>query len=58
MNKRKKRKKKIKLNPIVLAALVLVGGFFAFKIITFLGCMATYGEGGYCWHLTFLPTLK
>ena len=58
MMKKKTKSKKNKINPIVLAAIILVGGFFALKIISFLGCLVSYGEGGYCWHLTFLPTLK
>ena len=58
MKKNRRKKNKNKMHPIVLAALVLVGGFFAIKIITFLGCLVSYGEGAYCWHLTFLPTLK
>jgi len=47
-------KNKKKINPVVLAAIVLVGGFFAYKILAFIGCYISYGDGGTCWHLTFL----
>ena len=42
-----------KIEPVVLAAIILVGGFFAYKIISFIGCYISIGEGYTCWHLTF-----
>jgi len=45
--------KKNKINPIVLAAIILVGGFFAYKIIAFLGCASTYSTDD-CFAIVFL----
>ena len=45
--------KKNKINPIVLAAIILVGGFFAYKIIAFLGCTSTYAADD-CFAIVFL----
>ena len=54
MKKNRRKKNKNKMHPIVLAALVLIGGFFAIKIISFLGCLSTDIDASSCWHLTFL----
>jgi len=43
-----------KINPVVLAAIILVGAFFLYKFLAFLGCYISYGEADTCWHLTFL----
>ena len=45
--------KKNKINPIVLAVIILVGGFFAYKIIAFLGCTSTYSTDD-CFAIVFL----
>ena len=50
---KKKNKKTNKMHPIVLAALVLIGGFFAIKIISFLGCLPSGRGAANCWHLSF-----
>ena len=41
-----------KVNPIILIALVLVVGFFAFKIMSFLGCYVRIEDANECWKLT------
>ena len=41
-----------KINPIVAAAIILVGGFFAFKIMSFLGCYVRIEDVEKCWKLT------
>ena len=40
-----------KVNPLVIAALVLVVGFLAFKIMSFLGCYVRIEEFDQCWKL-------
>ena len=41
-----------KINPVILILIVLVGGFFAFKIMSFLGCYVRIEDGNVCWSLT------
>ena len=41
-----------KINPIILIAIVLVGGFFAFKIMSFLGCYVRLEDVDACRKLT------
>ena len=41
-----------KINPILAAAIILIGGFFAFKIMSFLGCYVRIEDGNMCWNLT------
>ena len=47
-----------KINPIVLIAIVLIGGFFAFKIMSFLGAYLggvfhdLYGSYDYAWYIS------
>ena len=41
-----------KINPIIAAAIILVGGFFAFKIMSFLGCYVRIEDANTCWSLT------
>ena len=53
MKKNRRKKNKNKMHPIVLAALVLIGGFFAIKIISFLGCLPSGMGAANCWHLSF-----
>ena len=40
-----------KVNPIVIVALVLVVGFIAFKIMSFLGCYVRIEEVDQCLKL-------
>mgnify|MGYP001265529390 FL=1 len=41
-----------KINPIIAAAIILIGGFFAFKIMSFLGCYVRIEDANTCWSLT------
>ena len=41
-----------KINPIILIAIVLISGFFAFKIMSFLGCYVRIEDVDKCWKLT------
>ena len=41
-----------KVNLIVIVALVLVVGFVAFKIMSFLGCYVRIEDVVQCWKLT------
>jgi len=41
-----------KINPIVLVVLILITGFFAFKIMSFFGCYVRIESVGECWKLT------
>ena len=41
-----------KTNPILLVVLVLVCGFFAFKIMSFLGCYVRLEDADACLKLT------
>ena len=41
-----------KINSVLLILLVLVGGFFAFKIMSFLGCYVRLEDADVCWKLT------
>ena len=43
-----------KVNPVVIVALVLVVGFFAFKIMSFFGCYVRIEDIDQCWKLTAL----
>ena len=40
-----------KINPVILVVIVLVGGFFAFKISSFLGCYVRIEDANECWKL-------
>jgi hypothetical protein len=41
-----------KINPIMLVVIVLVVGFLAFKIMSFLGCYVRIKDVHTCWKLT------
>ena len=41
-----------KINPTMLVFIILVGGFFAFKIMSFLGCYVRIEDVNECWKLT------
>ena len=41
-----------KINPIMLIVIILVGGFCAFKIMSFLGCYVRIEDANECWKLT------
>ena len=41
-----------KINPFLAAAIILIGGFFAFKIMSFLGCYVRLEDVEKCWKLT------
>ncbi len=41
-----------KINPLLFVAIILVGGFFAFKIMSFLGCYVRIEDVEACWRLT------
>ena len=41
-----------KINPIILVVIILVGGFCAFKIMSFLGCYFRIANVDECWRLT------
>ena len=41
-----------KFNPIIIVALVLFVGFFAFKLMSFFGCYVRIENVGECWKLT------
>jgi len=41
-----------KINPIMLVVIVLVIGFLAFKIMSFLGCYVRLEDSDTCWKLT------
>ena len=45
-----------KINPIVFVAIVLIGGFFAFKIMSFFGSYVRIEDGNACWNLTIFGT--
>jgi len=41
-----------RINPIMLVGIVLVIGFLAFKIMSFLGCYVRLEDVDDCWKLT------
>ena len=41
-----------KINPLLFVAIILVGGFLAFKIMSFLGCYVRIEDVEACWRLT------
>ena len=41
-----------KINPIILIAIVLIGGFFAFKLMSFFGCYVRIENFDKCLKLT------
>ena len=41
-----------KINPFLLIIIVLIGGFCAFKIMSFLGCYVRIEDANECWKLT------
>jgi len=40
-----------KINSIILVVIVLVGGFCAFKIMSFLSCYIRIKDANECWKL-------
>ena len=40
------------INPIATVAIILIGGFFAFKIMSFLGCYVRIEDVDTCWKIT------
>ena len=45
-----------KINPFLAAAIILIGGFFVFKIMPFLGCYVRIEDGNTCLNLTIFGT--
>ena len=45
-----------KINPYLAAAIILNGGFFAFKIMSFFGCYVRIEDENACWNLTIFET--
>ena len=43
-----------KINPLFAAAIILIGGFFAFKMMSFLGCYVRIEDTNACFNLTIL----
>jgi len=41
-----------KFNLVVIVTLVLILGFLAFKIMSFLGCYVRIEDANECWKLT------
>ena len=41
-----------KINPVVFVVIVLICGFFAFKIMSYLGCYVRLEDADTCWKLT------
>ena len=41
-----------KKNQVMLIAIILVGGFCAFKIMSFFGCYVRIEDANECWRLT------
>ena len=41
-----------KINPMILIFIILVGGFCAFKFMSFLGCYVRIEDVEKCWKLT------
>ena len=41
-----------KINPFLAAAIILIGGFFAFKILSFFGCYVRIENFDKCLKLT------
>tara|TARA_B100000989_G_scaffold294801_1_gene274575 strand:+ start:219 stop:356 length:138 start_codon:yes stop_codon:yes gene_type:complete len=41
-----------KINPIIFVIIVLIGGFFAFKLMSFFGCYVRLEDVDTCWKLT------
>ena len=41
-----------KINPVILVIIVLVAGFCAFKVMSFLGCYVRIEAVDECWKLT------
>ena len=41
-----------KINPLMLVVIILLGGFCAFKIMSFLGCYVRIEDANECWKLT------
>ena len=39
------------INSVILIAIVLIGGFFAFKIMSFLGCYVRLEDANACLKL-------
>ena len=40
------------INPAILIIIILVAGFCAFKIMSFLGCYVRIEDVDQCWKLT------
>ena len=45
-----------KINPFLAAAIILICGFFAFKIMSFFGCYVRIEDGNACWNFTIFGT--
>ena len=41
-----------KINPLILVVIVLIAGFCAFKVMSFLGCYVRIEDANECWKLT------
>ena len=41
-----------KIIPVLLILIVFISGFFAFKIMSFLGCYVRLEDAEKCWKLT------
>ena len=41
-----------KINPVILVVIILIGGFFSFKIMSFLGCYVRIEDVDQCSKLT------
>ena len=51
----KRKKKKLNIPPVVLAAIVLVGGLFAYKIFSILFCLSQGIDMYGCYVINFVP---
>ena len=40
------------INPVLIIVIILIGGFIAFKVMSFLGCYFRIEDVEKCWKLT------
>ena len=40
------------INPVLIIVIILIGGFIAFKLMSFLGCYLRIEDVEKCWKLT------
>tara|TARA_B100001248_G_C27237393_1_gene387749 strand:- start:93 stop:230 length:138 start_codon:yes stop_codon:yes gene_type:complete len=40
------------INPVLIIVIILIGGFIAFKVMSFLGCYLRIEDVEKCWKLT------